>query len=95
MGDIFIQKSSATISTFTDELSNGLTLEQFTKAIENIDLNDADSIQRAAGSCTRKCEGVTIVFSSKIAVIDNNCANGVSNCDKFTTINLENISLRL
>lgn len=45
MGDIFIQKSSATISTFTDELGNGLTLEQFRKNIEDVDLNDAESLK--------------------------------------------------
>lgn len=95
MGDIFIQKSSATISTFTDELGGGLTLEQFRKVIENVDLNDAESLKRAAGSCTRKCEGVTVVFSTKIAITDNNCRDGLSNCGKFTTIDLENISLRL
>jgi hypothetical protein len=95
MGDIFIQKSSATISTFTNELGNGLTVEQFRNSIENVDFNDAESLKRAAGSCTQKCEGVTIVVSTKMVIKDDNCTDGVGNCDRLSTIELDNISLRL
>jgi hypothetical protein len=93
MGDIFIQKSSATISTFTNELGNGLTLDQFRKNIENIDFNDAESLKKAVGSCESKCRDFTIDVSLKLQKAGCN-SDGTSNCNEFKTINLEGIKLR-
>jgi hypothetical protein len=93
MGDIFIQKSSATISTFTNELGNGLTLEQFRKAIEEIDFNDAESIQKAVGSCESKCRDVTVDTTIQLRSAGCN-SDGTSDCDEFTTINLKGIRFR-
>lgn len=94
MGDIFIQNSSATISTFTNELGNGLTLEQFQTSLEEIDLGDVESIKKASGSCVNKCAGGTVVVSTNIKIYNQNCIDGKADCE-FTTIDLENISIRI
>jgi hypothetical protein len=93
MGDIFIQKSSATISTFTNELGNGLTLEQFRKNIEDVDLNDAESLKRAVGSCESKCRDMTVDVDVQLKSSGCN-SDGTNDCGEFRTIRLEGIKFR-